>query len=63
MTGAQSRQLKVGDHICWQTDNADRGLVTETNWAGITVKWDNRSRQTILHNDMGSVDRVLAVHR
>jgi len=60
MTGVQSRQLRVGDRLCWKKDNADRGFVTETNWAGITIKWDNRSRQTILHNDMASVDRVPA---
>jgi hypothetical protein len=60
MTGAQSRQLTVGDRLCWQKDNADPGFVTESNWAGITIKWDNRSRQTILHNDMGSVERVSA---
>jgi hypothetical protein len=36
----------------------DLGTVTERNWAGVTVKWDNRSEQTILHNDMGPVERV-----
>jgi hypothetical protein len=60
MTGAQSRQLKVGDRLCRQKDSADRGFVTDTNWAGVTIKWDNRSRETVLHNDMGSVDRVPA---
>jgi len=58
MTGEQSRQLKVGTLVCWHTDLADRGTVTETNWAGVTVKWDNRGEQTILHNDMGQVERV-----
>jgi hypothetical protein len=58
MTGEQSRALKVGDRICWQNDRADQGTVTETNWAGLTVKWDNRSEQTIQHNDMAQVERV-----
>jgi hypothetical protein len=58
MTGDQSRALKVGDKVRWQKDQADQGIVTETNWAGLTVKWDNRSEQAILHNDMGSSERV-----
>lgn len=58
MTGDQSRLLKVGDRICWQKDQADQGTVTETNWAGLTVKWDNRSQQDIQHNDMAQIERV-----
>jgi hypothetical protein len=58
MTGEQSRLLKVGDRVCWQNDQADQGTVTETNWAGLTIKWNNRSAQAIQHNDMAKVDRV-----
>jgi hypothetical protein len=58
MTGKQSRQLKVGDKVCWQKDNADKGSVTETSWSGVTVKWDNRSEQAILHNDMAQIERT-----
>jgi hypothetical protein len=58
MTGEQSRQLAVGDRVCWQGDQSDRGTVAEKNWAGVTIKWDNRSEQIILHNDMGPVERV-----
>lgn len=25
-------------------------MVTETNWAGVTIKWDNRGEQAIRHN-------------
>ena len=59
MTGDQSRLLKVGDRVCWQKDESDRGSVAAMNWAGITVKWDNRSKQDILHNDMAQVGLVL----
>ena len=31
MTGEKSRQLKVGDRVRWQNDEADQGTVTETN--------------------------------
>jgi hypothetical protein len=58
MTGAESRALKVGNSVCWQKDKADQGLVTETSWSGVTVKWDNRSEQTILHNDMAQIERT-----
>jgi hypothetical protein len=58
MTGEESRALTIGDRVCWQSDNADRGIVAETNWAGISIKWDNRTDQTIMHNDMGQIDRA-----
>jgi hypothetical protein len=58
MTGDQSRALKVGDRVCWGTTTTDLGTVTERNWAGVTVKWDNRSEQAIQHNDMAQVERV-----
>ena len=60
MTGDQSRLLNVGDRVCWNADRNDQGTVTEKNWAGVTVKWDNRSEQSILHNDMAQVERVPA---
>jgi hypothetical protein len=35
-----------------------QGTVTEKNWAGVTIKWDSRSEQAILHNDMAQVEQV-----
>jgi len=58
MTGEKSRQLKVGDKVCWQKDNADKGSITETSWSGVTVKWANRIEQAILHNDMAQIERT-----
>jgi len=58
MTGDQSRGLKVGDRVCWNADKNYQGTVTEANWACVTVKWDNRSEQAILHNDMAQVEWV-----
>jgi hypothetical protein len=59
MTGNKSRLLKAGDRVCWKASATDQGTVTETNWAGVTVKWDSRSVQAILHNDMAQVERAL----
>jgi hypothetical protein len=55
MTGEQSRRLEVGDKVCWQNDQADRCTVTETSWSGLTIKWDGRGEQRVLHNDMGGM--------
>jgi hypothetical protein len=58
MTGAQSRLLKVGARVCWRDDKTDQGTVTDTNWSGVTLQWDSRSEQSILHNDMDAVALV-----
>jgi hypothetical protein len=58
MTGDQSRTLSVGDRVGWGHTTTDLGTVTEKNWAGVTIKWDNRTAQAILHNDMAQVERV-----
>ena len=55
MTGSDSRKLKVSDRVCWNSDVNDHGTVIEANWAGVTIKWVNRSQQTILHNDMAQI--------
>ena len=55
MTGAQSRSLNVGDRVRWGEDMNDIGTITEKNWAGVAIKWDNRPEQTILHNDMTNI--------
>jgi hypothetical protein len=59
MTGEQPRQLSVGDRVCWGT-TTDLGTVTKKNWAGVTIKWNNHTEQSILHNDMAQVERVPA---
>jgi hypothetical protein len=58
MTGTQSRSLSVGTRVYWRDDKNDLGTVTETNWSGVTLKWDNRSQQSVLHNDMEFVGVV-----
>jgi hypothetical protein len=58
MNGAESRRLKVGTRVMWNDDKNDAGTVIETDWAGVTIKWDNRDEQSILHNDMTAVSVV-----
>ena len=58
MTGAQSRLLHVGARVCWRDNKDDQGTVTDRTWAGVTLKWDSRSEQSILHNDMDAVSVI-----
>lgn len=58
VTGDESRQLNVGDRVCWKADPKDHGTIIEKNWAGVTIKWDSRSEQAILHNNMAHVERM-----
>jgi hypothetical protein len=58
MTGTESRSLHVGARVCWRDDKKDQGTVTETSWSGLTLKWDNRDMQSVLHNDMQMVFHV-----
>jgi len=58
MTGSQSRTLSIGARVYWRDDKNDQATVTETNWSGVTLKWDNRSQQSVLHNDMAGVGIV-----
>jgi hypothetical protein len=58
MTGPESRSLAVGSRVCWRDDKDDQATVTETTWSGVTLKWDNRGHQSVLHNDMEAVGTV-----
>jgi hypothetical protein len=58
MTGSESRQLNKSDRVVWNGDDEDAGTVIDRDWAGVSVKWDNREQQKILHNDMATVAKV-----
>jgi hypothetical protein len=58
MTDTQSRSLHIGARVRWGEDQTDQGTVTELNWAGVVLKWDNRGEQSVLHNDMAMVVAV-----
>ena len=58
MTGTESRLLNVGARVFWSGDKNDAGTITEKDWSGVTIKWDNREQQTIMHNDMIAVTKA-----
>jgi preprotein translocase subunit YajC len=60
MTGEQSRQLKVGDRVCWDRSTTDFGTVVDVAWNGVTIRWDDGHTIPIQHNDMARVERAPA---
>ncbi len=62
MTPQQSKQLKVGDRVCFNEDKTDRGTVTATNGRYVTIKWEDGHRSFTGHNDMKRVE-LLAVKK
>jgi hypothetical protein len=58
MTGEESRQLKVGDRICWGDTTTDLGTVVGTSWSEVTIAWDDGDSNSVGHNDMARVERV-----
>jgi len=58
MIGEQSRALKVGDRVQWDNSLTDRGTISEVDWQGVTIKWDDGRMNSIYHNDMAQVERV-----
>ena len=57
MTGRESRSPVIGARVIWHGDSKDAGTITEMDWAGVVIKWDNRDQQKILHNDMAMVTK------
>jgi hypothetical protein len=60
MTGEQSRQLKMGDRVCWDKIVTDLGTIVGVTWSGVTIKWDDGHTVSVRHNDMSKVERALA---
>jgi hypothetical protein len=59
MTGEQSKQLKVGDHVHFDGDGADRGRVIAIRAHYVTIQWNDGHKSFTGHNDMKRVERVL----
>jgi preprotein translocase subunit YajC len=60
MTGEQSRQLKVGDRVCWAATMTDLGTVIGVTWSAVIIEWDDGLTASIEHNDMARVERASA---
>jgi hypothetical protein len=58
MTGEQSRQLAVGDRVCWGATTTHLGTVVGKSWSEVTIDWDDGEAGSFSHNDMARVERV-----
>jgi hypothetical protein len=61
MTGDESRELEIGDRVCWGTKKNDQGTVIGTVWNEIIIDWDDGHTISIQHNDMARVERAQLV--
>jgi hypothetical protein len=59
MNGEQSRLLKVGDRVCWAATTTDQGTVVDTSWSEVTIAWDDGESNSVSHNDMRQIERLL----
>ena len=57
MTGDESRELEIGDRVCWGADKNDQGTVIGTACSEI-IDWDDGQTISIQHNDMAQVERA-----
>jgi hypothetical protein len=60
MTGDQSRQLQIGDRVCWGVTTTDLGTVVGATWSEVTIDWDDGHTSSIQHNDMAQIERAPA---
>jgi hypothetical protein len=55
MTGDESRKLCIGIRVCWAKNPKDQGTITEVDWSGVTIRWDDGQNISVRHNDMVDV--------
>jgi hypothetical protein len=58
MTVTESKDLKIGTRVYWRGDAADSGIITETNWAAVTIAWNNGKVASVHHGDMREIART-----
>jgi len=58
MTSKQSRQLKVGDRVCFNGEQADSGTVTAIEHRFVIIKWQDGHKSYTGHGDMNRVELV-----
>ena len=58
MTVTESKGLKMGTRVYWRGDAADSGIITDTNWAAVTITWNNGDVASVHHGDMREIERA-----
>ena len=54
----ESKGLKKGTRVYWRGDAADSGIITETSWDAVTIKWDNGQVASVRRGDMREIQRT-----
>ena len=62
MTPEQSKQLTVSTRVCFNGEQADRGIVTANRARYVTIKWDDGHQSFSGHKEMKRVE-LLAANR
>jgi hypothetical protein len=60
MTTEQSKNLRVGDRVCFRGDQADRGKVAANSLRYVTIKWADGHTSFTGHDDMTRVELLAA---
>jgi hypothetical protein len=58
MSSEHSKQLRVGELICFNDNPADRGKVTAIQMRYVTIKWDDGHQSLSGHNAMKRFELV-----
>jgi hypothetical protein len=58
MTPEQSRKLKPGTRVCFNSDPADVGTVIAVQARYVTIKWHDGHQSFTGHKEMMRVERV-----
>jgi hypothetical protein len=58
MTVTESKDLKLGNRVCWRGNAADGGKITKTSWDSVTIAWDDHHVATVYHGDMREIKRA-----
>jgi hypothetical protein len=58
MTPDKSKALKPGTRICFDGNQADRGIIKASNANYVTIKWDDGHRSFTGHREMKRIEVV-----
>jgi hypothetical protein len=58
MTSEESKQLKVGNRVCFDGEQTDCGKITVVQARYVTIKWDDGHESLTGHDHMKRIERV-----
>jgi hypothetical protein len=58
MTSEESRQLKVGNRVCFDGEKTDQGKVIATQFRYVTIDWSDGHKSFTGHGEMSRIEQV-----